>query len=95
MFEKEDLKLEMVLNNGFCDMTQDEILLVDGGSVGRAVVATGGAVLIAAGGVAVIVGAGIAIGSGGLATLPAVEFGCAGVGAIIAGKAMINAATRR
>ena len=71
-------------------MTQDEILLVDGGGIKKAVAGVGGCVLIAAGGVSVIVGAGVAIGTGGTAIVPGVALACAGVSAITSGAGILD-----
>lgn len=55
--------MEMVLNNGFCEMSQDEMNLVDGGSkaAAQAVLLIGGAVLLGVG--APVVGAVAGIGA--------------------------------
>lgn len=67
--------MEMVLNNGFCEMTMDEMLLIDGGAwswkeFGKSVV--GGAVGGAAGGA--VTGA----MAGGVGALPGAGVGAAG-----------------
>lgn len=34
---KEELEMEVIMNNGFCELSQDEMILVDGGFFGPVV----------------------------------------------------------
>lgn len=83
--------MEMVLNNGFSEMTLDEMLLVDGGNaVSKALAGVGGCLLVAAGGIGVIVGTGLAVGTGGAATVPGVKLAGSGVGLIVSGAKVLD-----
>lgn len=75
--------MEMVLNNGFCEVSFEEMLLIDGGGAWEAVKAFTGGVLV---GVSPAVGVGVGIVAGPIAGISA-GGGCAGAGLSLIGSA--------
>lgn len=78
---------EVMKLNGFSELTQYEMELMDGGNIFEVFV---GSLLVAAGGVATIIGVGVAVGTGGTAIVPGLEFATAGVATIDSGTALIK-----
>lgn len=75
--------MEMVLNNGFCEISMDEMCEIDGGDAWQAAKAFTGVVLV---GISPAVGVGAGIVAGPIAGVSA-GFGCAGAGLSMIGSA--------
>lgn len=75
--------MELVMNNGFAELSMDEMCEIDGGGVWEAVKAFTGTVLV---GISPAVGVGVGIVAGPIAGISA-GGGCAGAGLCLIGSA--------
>ncbi|MDR0906627.1 MAG: hypothetical protein LBN00_10745 [Oscillospiraceae bacterium] len=81
-----------LLNYGFEELSNEELLAVDGGGFwGDFALGVTSCLAIAGGGCLILIGVGLAIGTGGAAALPGVEL--ASAGAALAGAGIAGLAT--